>query len=53
MKAHIYKTRTGKFQLILTTGPEISSGVISTQEFASKPEAKKEAKIRGAQPWNY
>lgn len=51
--AHIYKVRGGKFQLLLTTGPEISTGVLSELLFDSKADAKKAAKAAGAVAHNY
>lgn len=53
MKAHIYKTRGGKFILTITTGPSISEGVVSEALYDSKAEAKKAAKAAGATAWNY
>ncbi len=53
MNAHIYKARMGKFSLIITTGASISEGVVSTQLFDSKQEAKAVAKQIGATPHNY
>lgn len=50
--AHIYKTRKG-FILILTTGAEINSGVISENTYARKSTAKAAAKAANATPWNY
>jgi hypothetical protein len=50
--SHIYKTRGG-FVLILTTGAEINTGVISETQHADKRSAKAAAKAANATPWNY
>jgi len=50
--SHIYKTRGG-FNLILTTGPALNTGVISETQHADKRAAKAAAKAAGAKPWNY
>lgn len=51
--AHIYRARGGKFQLMLTTGPQICDGVLETLNFDSKAAAKAHAKAAGAKAWNY
>ena len=51
MYASIYKARTGH-TLIIHATPAIS-GDVTELVFASKAEAKAEAKRRGLTPWNY
>jgi len=50
--SHIFKARDG-FVLILTTGAEINTGVISETQHADKRAAKAAAKAANATPWNY
>lgn len=51
--AHIYKARGGVFNLLITTGPAISEGVLSNLSFDNRAMAKAHARAAGAKPHNY
>lgn len=51
--AHLYNAPRGRFQIIITSGPAISEGVLDVQVFESKKLAKAWAKAEGAKAWNY
>jgi hypothetical protein len=50
--AHIFKARSG-YTLVLSTGAQINTGVISETQHADKRSAKAAAKAANATPWNY
>lgn len=51
--AHVYKARGGAFNLLITTGPAISEGVLSNLPFDNRALAKAHARAAGAKPHNY
>lgn len=57
MYAHIFKARKNaaghKVELILTAGPGIAAGILSTATYLDKRAAKAAAKVAGAAPHNY
>ena len=55
MYAHIFKARQkGFWELIISKSAAVSyDQVISSNLYATKPEAKQAAKSINAKPWNY
>ena len=52
--AHFFsKTARKPAEVIITTGPALTSGTVFQSYVASKSEARKHAKSYGAQCWNF
>lgn len=52
MKAHYFGSRTKGFTLVITEGPGLGK-ILSETKVSGKAEARKLAKEKGAEPWNF